>query len=82
MPTSASWPAGAVAQARCSSTGLRRLRCWLDVGCGTGSFTELIVETCSPASVFAIDQERAQIDHARNWPMASRAHFRVGDAQA
>lgn len=56
--------------------------CWLDVGCGTGSFTELIVKTCSPASVFAIDQERAQIDHARNGPMANRAHFRVGDAQA
>lgn len=55
---------------------------WLDVGCGTGSFTELIVETCSPASVFAIDPERAQIDHAQNGPIADRANFSVGDAQA
>ena len=22
--------------------------CWLDVGCGTGSFTELIVDRCAP----------------------------------
>jgi SAM-dependent methyltransferase len=55
---------------------------WLDVGCGTASFTELIVDRCSPASVFAIDPERAQIDHARHRPVADRAHFKVGDAQA
>jgi SAM-dependent methyltransferase len=28
---------------------------WLDVGCGTGLFTELIVDSRSPAMVFAID---------------------------
>ena len=55
---------------------------WLDVGCGTGSFTELIVDTCSPASVFAIDPEPAQIDHARNGLVTDRAHFKVGDARA
>ena len=53
---------------------------WLDVGCGTGSFTELIAEICSPASVIAIDPERAQINHARNRPIANRAHFEVADA--
>jgi SAM-dependent methyltransferase len=55
--------------------------CWLDVGCGTGSFTELIVDMCSPASVSAIDPEQAQIDHARNGPVANRAHFEVGHAE-
>jgi SAM-dependent methyltransferase len=55
---------------------------WLDVGCGTGSFTELIVNMRSPAQVFAIDPEQSQIDHARNGPMADRAHFKVGDAEA
>jgi SAM-dependent methyltransferase len=55
---------------------------WLDVGCGTGSFTELIAEICSPASVIAIDPEPAQINHARNRPVANRARFEVGDAQA
>ena len=53
---------------------------WLDVGCGTGSFTELIAEICSPASVIAIDPERAQINHARNRPIANKAHFEVADA--
>jgi ubiquinone/menaquinone biosynthesis C-methylase UbiE len=55
---------------------------WLDVGCGTGSFTKLIVDTCSPASIVAIDPEQAQIDHARNERVADRAHFMVGDARA
>lgn len=55
---------------------------WLDVGCGTGSFTELIAEICSPASIIAIDPERAQTNHARNRPIANQAHFEVADAQA
>ena len=55
---------------------------WLDVGCGTGSFTELIAEICSPASLVAIDPGRAQIHHARNGPAAKRVRFEVGDAQA
>lgn len=55
--------------------------CWLDVGCGTGSFTELIVDMCSPASVSAIDPEQAQINHAQNGPVANRVRFEVGDAE-
>jgi ubiquinone/menaquinone biosynthesis C-methylase UbiE len=55
---------------------------WLDIGCGTGLFTELIVDTCSPAAVLAIDQAQAQIDRARGKPVARRADFRVGDALA
>src|SRR4029077_21232795 len=56
--------------------------CWLDVGCGTGSFTELIVDRCAPSAVSAIDPERAQIDHASNRPVGQQVQFRVGDAQA
>jgi ubiquinone/menaquinone biosynthesis C-methylase UbiE len=55
---------------------------WLDVGCGTGLFTELIFDTCSPATVFAVDQAQAQIDHARRKPMAQQARFQLADAQA
>jgi ubiquinone/menaquinone biosynthesis C-methylase UbiE len=55
---------------------------WLDVGCGTGIFTELVVEKCSPAAIFAVDESRAQIDHACGRPIGKRAQFRVADAQA
>jgi ubiquinone/menaquinone biosynthesis C-methylase UbiE len=55
---------------------------WLDIGCGTGIFTGLIFDACSPAAVFAVDPARAQIDHARRQPVAQRANFRVADAQA
>jgi len=60
---------------------------WLDVGCGTGVFTELVLERCSPMSVIAIDPSAAQIELARSKPIAAevraqRADFRVADAQA
>jgi len=55
---------------------------WLDVGCGTGLFTELIVETRSPAAVFGIDQAETQIAYAGGKAIGQQASFRVGDAQA
>lgn len=39
---------------------------WLDVGCGNGAFTELIVERCAPADVQAFDPEPGQLAYARN----------------
>ena len=54
---------------------------WLDIGCGTGVFTDLIVSTCSPAKVVAIDPSEPQIELARKKPIAQRADFRVADAQ-
>jgi SAM-dependent methyltransferase len=55
---------------------------WLDVGCGTGVFTELVLDRCSPATVIAIDPSAAQIELARSKPVAEQADFRVADAQA
>jgi ubiquinone/menaquinone biosynthesis C-methylase UbiE len=55
---------------------------WLDVGCGTGILTELILDSCAPLAVCAVDAAAAQIDHARRQPLAKRADFRVADAQA
>ena len=54
---------------------------WLDIGCGTGVFTELVVDTCSPASVIAVDPSAAQIELARQKPLAQRVDFRAADAQ-
>jgi len=54
---------------------------WLDIGCGTGVFTELVLDTCAPATVVAVDPSTAQIEIARNKPVAQWADFRVADAQ-
>ena len=38
---------------------------WLDVGCGTGAFTELVIERCAPNEIDAIDPAEDQIAFAR-----------------
>jgi SAM-dependent methyltransferase len=55
---------------------------WLDVGCGTGILTELILDGFSPAAVTGVDCAEAQIAHARQRGLAQRADLRVGDAQS
>jgi ubiquinone/menaquinone biosynthesis C-methylase UbiE len=55
---------------------------WLDVGCGNGAFTQLLIERCAPASVIGIDPSQGQIDYARTRPGTKGAEFRVADAQA
>jgi SAM-dependent methyltransferase len=39
---------------------------WLDIGCGNGAFTQLLVERCKPAAVQAFDTSPEQIAYARN----------------
>jgi SAM-dependent methyltransferase len=55
---------------------------WLDVGCGTGSFTELLVERCAPIEVHGIDPAEPQLTYARTRPAGRIALFRKGDAMA
>ena len=55
---------------------------WLDVGCGNGAFTEMIVERCAPASVQGIDPSEGQLAFARTRPASRVAQFRRGDAMA
>jgi SAM-dependent methyltransferase len=55
---------------------------WIDVGCGTGAFTELLVERCAPAEVRGIDPSEAQLAFARARPAAKMAEFCQGDATA
>jgi ubiquinone/menaquinone biosynthesis C-methylase UbiE len=54
---------------------------WLDVGCGTGIFTELISDSCAPASVVAIDPSESQITRARTLATRPKTEFRLADAQ-
>src|SRR3954447_13748021 len=53
---------------------------WLDVGCGNGAFTELLVERCAPARVEGIDPSEAQLAFARQRPASKVATFRQGNA--
>jgi ubiquinone/menaquinone biosynthesis C-methylase UbiE len=51
---------------------------WLDVGCGTGAFTGLILKQCAPASVTGVDPAPAQVEHAKkSFPDAA---FQVGNS--
>ena len=53
---------------------------WLDIGCGNGAFTELVIQHCTPASIEGIDPSPGQLDFARRRPGASIATFHQGDA--
>jgi ubiquinone/menaquinone biosynthesis C-methylase UbiE len=55
---------------------------WIDVGCGTGSFTELLIERCVPAEVEGVDPSEAQLSFARARHLGQIAKFQQGDAQA
>ena len=55
---------------------------WIDVGCGNGAFTELLVERCAPTLVNGIDPSEAQLDFARKRLAARQAKFDLGDAMA
>ncbi|HEY1781075.1 MAG TPA: class I SAM-dependent methyltransferase [Roseiarcus sp.] len=55
---------------------------WADVGCGTGAFTELLVDRCAPSEVCAVDPSADQIAYARTTPAANTVNFQVGDAQS
>lgn len=55
---------------------------WIDVGCGNGAFTEVLMRRCAPAEVQGIDPSEGQLAFARARPGAERATFLQGDAQA
>lgn len=57
-------------------------RSWLDVGCGTGSLTRLILETHQPKEVIGIDSSASFIAHARRSIASPAVHFRIGLAQS
>lgn len=55
---------------------------WIDIGCGNGAFTELLIDRCAPAEVQGIDPSEGQLAFARTRPAARVAEFRQGDAMA
>lgn len=55
---------------------------WVDVGCGNGAFTELIVQRCAPRAVEGVDPSDGQLDYARKRPGTQMATYHQGDAMA
>ena len=55
---------------------------WLDVGCGNGAFTDMLVVRCAPSSVQGIDPSVQQLTYARARPISRSAQFRQADAMA
>lgn len=53
---------------------------WLDIGCGNGAFSELIVTQTSAATVHGIDPSEGQLAFARTRPHAEKMQFRQGGA--
>ena len=57
-------------------------RRWLDVGCGTGALSEVILERADPARVIGIDPSDSFVEHARRHVVDPRVTFVVGSADA
>jgi len=55
---------------------------WIDVGCGNGAFTELLVERCAPRAIDGIDPSEGQLAFARSRFADAPVRFEQGDATA
>lgn len=55
---------------------------WLDIGCGTGALSGLILKHHAPASVLGVDPSAAFLAFARRSLSDPRLSLRQGDAQA
>jgi len=54
---------------------------WLDVGCGTGALTKLILQTCQPKKIISIDLSSEFIFHAKQSTTDPVVSFQVGKAE-
>ncbi len=55
---------------------------WLDIGCGNGAFTQMVIDRHSPAMVRGIDPSQGQLAFARQRNTSPVAEFQLGDAMA
>ena len=53
---------------------------WLDVGCGTGALSAVILNACAPERITGIDPSEAQIKGANERITNAEASFRVANA--
>jgi len=55
---------------------------WVDIGCGSGAFSDLILRNCAPAALQGIDPSDSQLAFARTHFSAANAAFHQGDGMA
>ena len=55
---------------------------WVDIGCGNGAFTQLLVERCAPVAIEGVDPSEGQLAFARERVATPVVQFRQGDAMA
>lgn len=55
---------------------------WLDVGCGTGALSQVILDVSSPSVVRGVDPSVGYITYAREQVRDRRVRFEIGDARA
>jgi SAM-dependent methyltransferase len=54
---------------------------WLDVGCGNGAFTDMLMRKAAPASVVGVDPSEGQLAYARSRPGTRGAEFQQAGAE-
>jgi ubiquinone/menaquinone biosynthesis C-methylase UbiE len=54
---------------------------WLDVGCGTGALTQVIIDTTQPRTVTGIDPSAEFVSYAQEQIAGPGVSFKVGDAR-
>lgn len=57
-------------------------RRWLDVGCGTGALSSLVLAMASPSQMDSMDRSEGYVVYARGHVRDPRVRFEVADAQA
>ena len=55
---------------------------WLDVGCGNGAFTDLVLDKCDPSSIHGVDPSQEQLDAANSRSSSNKVRYGKGEAQA
>jgi SAM-dependent methyltransferase len=55
---------------------------WLDIGCGTGALSQIILDVASPSKVMGVDPSEDYIAFARDQVADNRISFIIGDIQA
>jgi SAM-dependent methyltransferase len=55
---------------------------WVDIGCGNGAFTQLLVQRCNPLAIQGVDPSPEQIAYAQKRFAQAHIQFLIGDSVA